>query len=99
MRVLLVEDDIDTADFIVRGLSQSGESTHHETTGKGGIISATTADFDVIIFDRLLPDMDGVDAIRVLRQSKLLTPIIVLTALAETNERVSGLETGADDYP
>ncbi|REL35014.1 response regulator transcription factor [Thalassotalea euphylliae] len=98
MRVLLVEDDIDTADFIVRGLSQSGEFTHHETTGKGGIISATTGDFDVIIFDRLLPDMDGVDAIRVLRQSKLLTPIIVLTALAETNERVAGLEAGADDY-
>ena len=66
--------------------------------GKQGLYRQRTSDFDVIIFDRLLPDMDGIDAIRVLRQSKLLTPIIVLTALAETAERVAGLDAGADDY-
>ncbi|REL26248.1 DNA-binding response regulator [Thalassotalea euphylliae] len=98
MKVLLVEDDKDTAGFILRGLRQAGESAHHETTGKAGIISATTSQVDVIIFDRLLPDMDGIDAIRVLRQAKILAPIIVLTALAETAERVAGLDAGADDY-
>jgi len=98
MKLLLVEDDSDTAEFIVRGMKQQGDSVIHVTEAKKGLLIASTEKLDVIIFDRLLPDMDGIDAIRILRQSQIETPIIVLTALAETADRVAGLDAGADDY-
>lgn len=98
MNVLLIEDDIDTAQFISRGVSEQGDALTHTTQAKQGILFASTTDFDVIIFDRMLPDMDGIDAIKVLRSSGIDTPILVLTALAETADRVAGLDAGADDY-
>ncbi|KZN64412.1 response regulator transcription factor [Pseudoalteromonas luteoviolacea] len=98
MKVLIVEDDFDTADFIKRGLAQNGDVAHHVGTAQQGMILATSEAFDVIIFDRLLPNMDGIDAVRILRGSNVATPIIMLTALSETVDRVSGLDAGADDY-
>ncbi|MFD2166139.1 response regulator transcription factor [Thalassotalea euphylliae] len=98
MNVLLVEDDQEIADFITRGLMQEGESVHHEKDARKGMLAASTMDFDVLIFDRLMPGMDGIDAIRILRQSQVNTPTIVLTALTETADRVAGLDAGADDY-
>lgn len=98
MNILLVEDDRETAGFICRGLRESGAAVTHVTDAAGGILAATQHAFDAIIFDRMLPGMDGVDAVRVLRQSKIDTPIIMLTALAGIDDRVDGLEAGADDY-
>ena len=98
MKVLLIEDDAEIAEFIKRGIEQCGGTVQHEKLARQGILLASTNNFDVVIFDRMLPDMDGIDAIRVLRQSNVLTPIIVLTAMADTFDRVKGLDAGADDY-
>ena len=98
MKILLIEDDVEIAAFIKRGLLEQGYSVRHEMTSQAGMISAASGDFDVIIFDRLLPGMDGMDAVRILRQSQLETPILMLTALSAIGDRVAGLEAGADDY-
>lgn len=98
MRVLLVEDNAETVDFVSRGLSEAGDTVTVEMDGQKGLLSAASKDFDVIIFDRLLPAMNGLDAVRVLRQSNVQTPILMLTALDGINDRVDGLEAGADDY-
>ena len=98
MNILLVEDDAETATFITRGLRESGAAVTHVSDAPQGIVAATQHDYDTIIFDRMLPGMDGLDAVRVLRQSKIETPIIMLTALAGIDDRVDGLEAGADDY-
>lgn len=98
MQVLLVEDDEETAAFIERGLLEAGHSVTHDASANDGLISAAAKSFDVIVFDRLLPGMDGVDAVRVLRQSGVTTPILLLTALDGIDDRVKGLEAGADDY-
>ncbi len=98
MNVLLIEDDQDTAEFIARGMHQQGDALKHVLNAKDGILAASTELYDVLIFDRMLPDMDGIDAIKLLRGSGIETPIIVLTALAETSDRVAGLDAGADDY-
>ncbi|BBN82140.1 DNA-binding response regulator [Pseudoalteromonas sp. A25] len=98
MNVLLVEDDFDTAQFISQGLEQQGNCVTHCSDAEQGMLKAATCPFDVIVFDCLLPKMNGVDAVRILRQSNVQTPIIMLTALGETADRVSGLNAGADDY-
>lgn len=98
MNILLVEDNDETASFISRGLEEAGETVTHELTARTGLVTAASQSFDVMIFDRLLPGMDGVDAVRVLRQSGVTTPIIMLTALSGIDDRVEGLEAGADDY-
>ncbi|MEO1027668.1 MAG: response regulator transcription factor [Pseudomonadota bacterium] len=98
MRVLLVEDNEETVDFVSRGLSEAGDTVTVEMTAQAGLLTAAGKPFDVIIFDRLLPGMDGLDAVRVLRKSNVQTPILMLTALAGINDRVDGLEAGADDY-
>jgi len=98
LKILLVEDNQETADFISRGLIESGAALQHALTAEDGLIQAGSGEFDVIIFDRMLPKMDGTDAIEVLRKAGLETPILLLTALSGIDDRVSGLEAGADDY-
>lgn len=98
MKVLLIEDNDETAEFIIRGLRESGHSVIREATAQKALLTATTQDHDVIIFDRMLPDMDGIDAVRVLRQSGNKIPIMLLTALTGIDDRVEGLDAGADDY-
>ena len=98
MKILLVEDDNETAEFIKHGLEQQSETVQHEIDAKKGILAASTIEFDVIVFDRLLPSMDGLNAVKILREAQILTPVIMLTALSETSERVAGLNAGADDY-
>ncbi|MEO1041089.1 MAG: response regulator transcription factor [Pseudomonadota bacterium] len=98
MHVLLVEDNDETAEFICRGLNEAGELVERESDGKAGLVAAASGSFDVLIFDRLLPEMEGADAVRVLRKSGVTTPIIMLTALSGIEDRVDGLEAGADDY-
>ena len=98
MKLLLVEDNQETADFIARGIAEAGDTLHHALSAEEGMIQAGSGEFDVIIFDRMLPKMDGTDAIQVLRKAGLETPILMLTALSGIDHRVSGLEAGADDY-
>lgn len=98
MRILLVEDDKETASFICDGLRQAGEQVDHVDDPRQGLMQAAAQPYDAIVFDRLLPGMDGLDAIRVLRASRVETPVLVLTALSGIDDRVQGLDAGADDY-
>ncbi len=98
MRILMVEDNQETVAFTSRGLEEAGDIVTVATSAQEGLLTAATHLFDVIIFDRLLPGMDGLDAVRVLRQSGVDTPILMLTALDGIDDRVTGLEAGADDY-
>lgn len=98
MNILLVEDDSDTADFILRGLREQGHAVDLSDNARDGILLATTGSYDVAVFDRLLPGMDGIDAVRVLRASSVEVPVLMLTALDGIADRVDGLEAGADDY-
>lgn len=98
MHILLIEDNEETSEFIERGLIEAGDIVERQASGKAGLLAATTKDFDAIIFDRLLPEMDGVTAVKLIREAKIDTPIIMLTALAGIDDRVEGLEAGADDY-
>ena len=98
MNILFVEDNEETAAFVSRGLEEAGDTVTVVSDSKNGLIAAAAGRFDVIVFDRLLPGLDGLDAVRVLRQSGVTTPIIMLTALSGIDDRVDGLEAGADDY-
>ena len=98
MRILVIEDDPATADYIVNGLTQEGQTTQLARDGKDGLFHALSGGFDVIVTDRMLPGPDGLSIIRALRASSIATPVIVLTALGEVERRVEGLDAGADDY-
>ncbi|HEX6401241.1 MAG TPA: response regulator transcription factor [Actinomycetota bacterium] len=96
MKVLVVEDEEKIASFIVKGLSAAGYETEHVTTGGAAI--ERVADADVLVLDLGLPDLDGMEVLRRVREGGLDTQVIVLTARAELDDRVEGLERGADDY-
>jgi two-component system OmpR family response regulator len=97
-RVLVVEDDADTADYVVRGLRQEGFTVEHAADGRDGLHLASSADFDAIVMDRMVPGMDGLSVTRALRAAGIETPILILSALGHLDERVKGLRSGGDDY-
>jgi DNA-binding response OmpR family regulator len=98
MRILLVEDEAPIADFISRGLTEHGYSVDVAHDGEEAVDWPAVADFDVIILDVMLPVRDGIEACRILRQRGVRTPILMLTARDAVNDRVLGLDSGADDY-
>jgi two-component system OmpR family response regulator len=99
MRILVVEDDKDVAGFIVRGLKEAGHVVEHAATGRDGLFLATSEAFDAIILDRMLPGgIDGLNILELLRGQKNPVPVLILSALAEVDERVRGLRAGGDDY-
>jgi len=98
MRILLIEDDQHVADFIIKGLSENNHVVDHRSDGKEGLFLATTESYDVMIVDRMLPNVDGLTIIRTLRASNIATPVLILSALADVEQRVEGLKNGADDY-
>ena len=98
MRILIIEDDQSVADYIKKGLIQENHIVDHFLDGKEGLLSATTETYDVMIVDRMLPRIDGLTIIRTLRASKINTPILILSALSDVNQRVEGLQSGANDY-
>lgn len=98
MKILVIEDDQATADYIARGLAQEGHATEVAHTGKDGLFLAMSESFDVIVTDRMLPPPDGLSIVRTLRASAISTPVLVLTALGDVERRVEGLDAGADDY-
>jgi DNA-binding response OmpR family regulator len=98
MRVLLIEDDRRLAASIQRGLGESGLAVDLAYDGDDGIAAALSAPYDVLVMDVMLPGTDGLSVSRQLRQQKVSTPILMLTARDAVDDRVSGLEAGADDY-
>ena len=98
MRILIIEDDQATADYIAKGLAQEGQTTEVARTGKDGLFLALSEPFDVIVTDRMLPPPDGLAIVRALRASSVTPPVLVLTALGDVERRVEGLDAGADDY-
>jgi len=97
-RILLVEDDADTADYILKGLREDGFTAEHMTDGRDGLYAATSSAFDAIIMDRMVPGMDGLTVVKALRAASISTPILILSALGHLDERVKGLRAGSDDY-
>ena len=98
MRILLVEDDQKIASFIIKGLKAEGFAVDHAADGEDGLHLALTEPYDAAIIDIMLPGVDGLKLIENLRREKLNTPVIILSAKGEVDDRVKGLQTGADDY-
>lgn len=98
MRLLLIEDDLQAAEYLVKGLRENGYTLEHSADGRDGLIKATEQRYDVIIADRQLPWLDGLAIIGALRQKGDRTPVLILSALGTVDDRVHGLKAGGDDY-
>jgi len=97
-RILLIEDDESAAQFILEGLKQHDYVTEHVSNGKVGLFLAAREDYDVLIIDRMLPGLDGLSIVKMLRATGHQAPAIFLTTMSGINDRVQGLDAGADDY-
>jgi two-component system OmpR family response regulator len=98
MRLLLIEDDLQAAEYLVKGLRESGYSVEHSPDGRDGLDRASRGPWDVIIADRQLPYLDGLAIITSLRERSDRTPVLILSALGTVDDRVHGLKAGGDDY-
>ncbi len=98
MRVLLIEDDRETAQFLQKALKESGHTADLAEDGEAGLELAEGGGHDVLIVDRMLPKLDGLSLIRSLRSSGSRTPVLILSALGDVDDRVKGLRAGGDDY-
>lgn len=98
MRVLLIEDDRHTAEYLLKALAETGAVTDHVADGREGLLQAASGEYDALIVDRMLPGLDGVGIVRTLRASGNRTPVLFLSALGEVDDRVEGLRAGGDDY-
>ncbi|WP_440053442.1 response regulator [Pseudoalteromonas sp. T1lg65] len=98
MKVLIIEDERELSDYIANALQESGHVTQQAFDGTEGLFMAQTQDFDVLIIDRMLPNIDGVSIIKSIREKESLVPILVLSALNEVESKIEGFSSGADDY-
>ncbi len=98
MRLLIIEDDAETAAYLTKGLQESGHVTEHAATGPEGLLKAQASDHDAHIVDRMLPGLDGLSLVRELHAAGDSTPVLFLTALADVDDRDMGLQSGGDDY-
>jgi two-component system, OmpR family, response regulator len=98
MRLLLIEDDLQAAEYLVKGLRESGYSVEHSPDGRDGLEKASRGPYDVIVADRQLPYLDGLSVITALRERSDRTPVLILSALGTVDDRVHGLKAGGDDY-
>lgn len=98
MNILLAEDDDEAAEFIARGLAELGHLTTRVATGDDAVRVAGSMAFDLVILDRMLPGLEGLEVLRRLRAASVRVPVLVLTALGGIGDRVAGLDAGADDY-
>jgi two-component system copper resistance phosphate regulon response regulator CusR len=98
MRILVVEDEKRIADFLSRGLQGAGYAVDTSSTGGGALDCIHSADYDLVILDLMLPDMDGLELLAKIRNRKLGPPVLILSARGALDDRVKGLELGADDY-
>ncbi len=98
MKLLIIEDDRDTAAYLVKGLRESGHTVDHADDGDAGLELALAGQYDALIVDRMLPGRDGLSIISALRTGGNATPVLILSALGEVDDRVQGLTAGGDDY-
>lgn len=98
MRILLVEDDLKIASFILKGLKEAGFAVDHAADGEDGLHLALNEPYDTAIIDIMLPKLDGLTLIEELRRKKINTPVIILSARRTVDDRIKGLQTGSDDY-
>jgi two-component system OmpR family response regulator len=98
MRILVIEDDEDVSAYISKGMKEAGHTINTADNGKDGLFLATTEDYDVLIVDRMLPELDGLTIIKTIRGAENTTPALILSALGEVDDRVKGLRCGGDDY-
>ena len=98
MRILVIEDDPAVGQYIVSGLKDSGHDVKIADEGLKGLRAATAGNFDVLVVDRMLPKMDGLTLIETVRMAGNTTPVLILSALGEVDDKVQGLKAGGDDY-
>lgn len=97
-KILIVEDDAATAAYVAKGLAEAGFTTEQAGDGRDGLFLASDGMFDAIVADRMLPGLDGLAMIAAIRAAGLQTPVLVLSALGTVDDRIAGLDAGADDY-
>ncbi len=97
-KILVVEDDRTTAEFILKGLAEHGHVGHHAADGRDGLFHAISGEYDAVVLDRMLPMMDGLSVLQAMRAAGIETPVILLSALGSVDDRVTGLTAGSDDY-
>ena len=98
MKILVIEDDRTTGSYIAEGLRQEGHSVDLVENGADGLVQATVSPYDVLVVDRMLPKLDGLSVVKTLRGAKNRAPVLLLTALGGVEDRIEGLNAGADDY-
>ncbi|MEM9436256.1 MAG: response regulator transcription factor [Pseudomonadota bacterium] len=98
MKLLIVDDDTETRDYLARGLSEAGFSVTPFAEPRAAMLDLGAREYDAIVLDRMLPGMDGIDVLKLIRGARITTPVIMLTARSAIDDRVEGLEAGADDY-
>lgn len=98
MHILVIEDDEETARYVVKGLREAGQSVERVRDGREGMLRATQDSFNLLIVDRMLPGLDGLSVVKAARAAGVETPVLMLTAMGAIEDRVAGLEGGADDY-
>ena len=98
MRILIIEDDREAASYLIKAFRESGHVPDHAVDGESGFHMADTRDYDVLVVDRMLPQRDGLSVISALREKGNTTPALILSALGQVDDRVTGLRAGGDDY-
>jgi two-component system, OmpR family, response regulator len=98
VKILIVEDDSETANYVLQGLHEAGHNVAVASDGRDGLFRAAGEDWDLLIVDRMLPGLDGLGMVRTLRAAGVGTPVLFLTTLGGIDDRVDGLNAGADDY-
>ncbi|MBB2961525.1 response regulator transcription factor [Methylobacterium sp. R2-1] len=98
MRLLIIEDDREAAAYLVKAFREAGHAVDHAGDGLDGYALAREGDYDVLIVDRMLPKLDGLSLVRSLREQEIATPVLILSALGQVDDRVKGLRAGGDDY-
>jgi len=98
VHILLIEDDTEAARFLINGLRESGYTVDHAADGREGLFRITEGSYDLVVTDRMLPHLDGLAIIQLMRQKGIATPVLVLSALGTVDDRIRGLKAGGDDY-
>jgi two-component system OmpR family response regulator len=98
MKLLIIEDDREASDYLEKAFAEAGHQAHLARDGETGYMLAGDGDYDVLVVDRMLPKRDGLSVIATLRAKGIETPVLILSALGEVDDRVTGLRAGGDDY-
>jgi len=98
VRILVVEDDAETANYLVGGLEEEGHAVTRAGNGRDGLFHAMTETFELLIVDRMLPELDGLTLVKTLRSAQIESPVLFLTTMSGIDDRVTGLNAGGDDY-